>query len=228
MFVACRTCSASYHIPDEILGDHACQFRCARCGRSWELAPPQTLAGSLVTDRNAAEPRPNNARARKGAGFAARARMASPPSPSLPGRSWRPPWSAVGGASKAIDAPPCTGDRQRFYAAIGLPVNRTGLAIADVSAHLGQGADKTLLAVEGSLVNLRQRETAAPDLRIALRGADGRELYVWTTRPPKDRLAAGERAAFRARLVAPPPGVVDALVKFAAPGDNSALGPEGS
>src|SRR5579863_5545456 len=53
MFVACRTCSASYHIPNEVLGDEACQFRCARCGRSWELKAPLTLAGSLLAERAA-------------------------------------------------------------------------------------------------------------------------------------------------------------------------------
>jgi predicted Zn finger-like uncharacterized protein len=223
MFIACRTCSASYHIPDEILGDHACQFRCARCGRSWELAPRQTLAGSLASDGDVARPHPPVGRARKGAGFGAGARRVAA---SLAcGAALGCAMGAVGAREAIVRALPATA---RFYQAIGLPVNLTGLSIVEVSAHLGQGADKTLLAVEGSLVNLRQRETAAPDLRIALRGADGRELYVWTTRPPKDRLAAGERAPFVARLAAPPPGVVDALVKFVAPGDKLALGPEGS
>ena len=104
---------------------------------------------------------------------------------------------------------------------------RAYIAIADVSARLGAGGDKSLLAIEGTLVNLRGSEIAAPRLRIALRAADGRELYVWTTRPPKNRLAAGERAPFVARLAASPPGVVDALVKFAAPGDKDSLAPEG-
>jgi hypothetical protein len=65
-------------------------------------------------------------------------------------------------------------------------------------------------------------------LRIALRAADGRELYVWTTRAPKGRLARGERVGFAARLAAPPEGVEDALVKFVAPGDKVPLDAEGS
>jgi len=219
MFVACRTCSASYHIPNEVLGDEACQFRCARCGRSWELKAPLTLAGSLLAER-AARPA---ASAPRPARFGALARRVAASLAIV--AALTAGMGAVAARRTIVAAAPATGG---FYAAIGLPVNRTGLAIADVSAHFGRGADKTLLAIEGELVNLRQSSTAAPDLRIALRDAEGRELYVWSTRPPKDRLAAGERAAFRARLVAPPPGVVDALVKFAAPGDNSALGPEGS
>jgi predicted Zn finger-like uncharacterized protein len=223
MFIACRTCSASYHIPDEILGDGACQFRCARCGRSWELSARPTLAGALVADRDSAPSRPAFGRPRqRGASNRFARRIAAPLAFA----------AALAGAMAAVAAretivatlPASAG----LYSAIGLPVNLTGLAIAEVSAHLGEGADKTLLSVEGALVNLRPRETSAPDLRIALRGVDGRELYVWTTRPPKDRLAAGERAHFVARLAAPPPGVVDALVKFVAPGDKLSPGPEGS
>jgi hypothetical protein len=132
--------------------------------------------------------------------------------------------AAVAARAAVVAALPAAGG---VYAAIGLPVNGVGIAIADVSARLGAGGDKSLLAIEGTLVNLRGSEIAAPRLRIALRAADGRELYVWTTRPPKNRLAAGERAPFVARLAASPPGVVDALVKFAAPGDKDSLAPEG-
>jgi hypothetical protein len=132
--------------------------------------------------------------------------------------------AAVAARAAIVAAIPATGG---LYAAIGLPVNPVGLTIDDVSARLGLGGDKSLLVVEGALVNLRGKQTVAPKLRIALRAADGRELYVWTTRPPKDRLAAGERAGFVARLASPPPGVVDALVKFVAPGDKDSLAPEG-
>ena len=62
-----------------------------------------------------------------------------------------------------------------------------------------------------------------PNLRLALRGEDGREIYVWTARAPKISLSARERVPFRARLAAPPAGVRDVLVKFAAPGDKGAF-----
>jgi hypothetical protein len=132
--------------------------------------------------------------------------------------------AAVGARAQIVAIAPAAGG---FYAAIGLPVNPVGLAIADVSARLGAGGDKSVLAVEGALLNLTGKATAAPNLRIALRAADGRELYVWTTRPPKDRLEAGDRVPFVARLASPPPGVVDALVKFVAPRDKDSLAPEG-
>ncbi len=223
MVVVCRTCSATYHIPDEILGDETCRFRCARCGHSWDIQPRPTLAGSLAPFRGAAAAaRTAGRRTPRLRRFGARVRRLAAPvacAAALAGAM-----AAVAARAEIVAAMPATGG---LYAAIGLPVNPRGLAIADVSARLGAGGDKSLLAVEGALVNLRDKETAAPNLRIALRAADGRELYVWTTRPPKDRLAAGERAHFIARLAAPPPGVVDALVKFVAPGDKDSLAPEG-
>jgi predicted Zn finger-like uncharacterized protein len=223
MVVVCRTCSATYHIPDEILGDETCRFRCARCGHSWDIQPRPTLAGSLAPFRGAAPPaRTAQRKISRLRSLGARVRRLAAPvacAATLAGAM-----AAVAARAAIVAAVPAAGG---LYAAIGLPVNPLGLAIADVSARLGAGGDRSLLAVEGALVNLRGKETAAPNLRIALRAADGRELYVWTTRPPKDRLAAGERAHFVARLAAPPAGVVDALVKFVAPGDKDSLAPEG-
>jgi predicted Zn finger-like uncharacterized protein len=223
MVVVCRACSATYHIPDEILGGETRRFRCSGCGYSWDIQPRPTLAGSLASFRGVTPPvraaarRPSRLRR-----LAARCRRFAAPvacAAALAGAM-----AAVAARAEIVAIAPAAGG---LYAAIGLPVNPVGLEIADVSARLGAGSDKSLLAVEGVLVNLRGRETAAPNLRIALRAADGRELYVWTTRSPKDRLGAGERVPFVARLAAPPPGVVDALVKFVAPGDKDSLAPEG-
>ncbi|HYA74687.1 MAG TPA: MJ0042-type zinc finger domain-containing protein [Roseiarcus sp.] len=225
MFIVCKTCSNSYHIPNEILGEDACQFRCSGCGRSWELQPRATLAAPVASTR----------------GDPARRDRAPAPGPTLAPRLARlarklaAPLAAAGllaGSMTAIGAretivaaaPIAAG----AYAAIGLPVNLRGLAIEDVRARLGGSGDEKILMVEGAIVNLREAEIAPPALRIALRAADGRELYVWTTRAPKDRLARGERVRFAARLATPPGGIADALVKFVAPGDKIAPNPEGS
>ena len=225
MVVVCRTCSATYHIPDAVLGDEACRFRCAGCGETWRLAPRPTLAGSLAPTRGRAPTaavRSAPHRTRRIGRFAARLRRLAAPLAVV--ATVAVAMAAVAARGAIVAAAPAVG---ALYAAIGLPVNPTGLGITDVRARLGGGGDKSLLAIEGAVVNLSGRSAPAPNLRIALRAADGRELYVWTTRPPKDRLAANERAPFVARLAAPPPGVVDALVKFAAPGDKGSLAPEG-
>ncbi len=110
------------------------------------------------------------------------------------------------------------------YALAGMPVNLQGLSIVDVRATTTQQPDSSgELLVTGEIANLRDRETPAPNLRLALRADDGRELYVWTARGPKPRLSAHERVPFRTRLAAPPAGVREVLVKFAAPGDKGSF-----
>jgi len=110
------------------------------------------------------------------------------------------------------------------YAVLGMPVNVRGLAIEGVRATIvGPSEDGRELLVTGEIVNLRRAETPAPDLRLALRGDGQRQLYLWTARAPKPRLGPHERVVFQARLAAPPPGVRDVLVKFAAPGDKASF-----
>ena len=107
------------------------------------------------------------------------------------------------------------------YAGVGLPVNLRGLSIAKLHVTVTQQTDGPgELLITGEIDNLRDGKTSVPDLHLALRGEDGREIYVWTTKGPKTSLDARERVPFRARLAAPPAGVRDVLVKFSAPGDK--------
>ena len=126
--------------------------------------------------------------------------------------------TAIAGRARIVSVAPATA---AFYAAVGLPVNLRGLSIAKVYATVarqteGQGE----LLITGEIENLRDGRTSVPDLHLALRGEDGREIYVWTAKAPKINLNARERVPFRARLAAPPAGVRDVLVKFVAPGDK--------
>ncbi|HEY1781270.1 MAG TPA: hypothetical protein VGG79_12735 [Roseiarcus sp.] len=126
--------------------------------------------------------------------------------------------AAIAARAAIVSIAPATA---AIYASVGMPVNLRGLLIADVRATVTEQADgQGELLVTGEIANLRDGETPAPDLRLALCGADGRELYVWTARPPKTRLGTRERVSFRARLAAPPAGVREVLVKFAEPGNK--------
>jgi hypothetical protein len=129
--------------------------------------------------------------------------------------------AAIAARTAIVSIAPATA---AVYASVGMPVNLRGLMIADVRATVTEQADgQGELLVTGEIANLRDRETPAPNLRLALCGKDGRELYVWTARPPKTRLGTRERISFRARLAAPPAGVREVLVKFAEPGNKGAF-----
>ena len=129
--------------------------------------------------------------------------------------------TAIAARGAVVSMAPATA---AIYAGVGMPVNLLDLSIAGVRVTTTQQADSPgELVVTGEIANLRDRETPAPNLRLALRGEDGRELYAWTARGPKTSLGARERVPFRARLAAPPAGVRDVLVKFAAPGDKGSF-----
>lgn len=104
---------------------------------------------------------------------------------------------------------------QGLYAAIGLPVNLRGLDLRTVKSAMVEDGSQHIIAVTGEIANLRSVAQTVPSVRIALRGADGREVYNWTAPPPKPRLAAGETIAFRTRLADPPSGARDVVVRFA-------------
>ena len=226
MLITCRTCSSSYHIPREILGGEGAQLRCAGCGDVWAVTAPPLLNGEATSARF--EP-----------SIAARAAPAEPESceDAVPrrrfGRSAAPfaallliasAMTAVAERRPIVKAAPIAA---RIYAAMGLPVNLREMALENVGANLGAVDERKVLMVEGLLVNLRDEAAPAPNLRIAVRDANARELYVWTVRAPKSRLGANEETPFRARLATPPEGAKDVLVKFASAGDKAPLGEAG-
>ena len=125
---------------------------------------------------------------------------------------------AIAARATIVSVAPATA---AVYAGVGLPVNLRGLSIAKVHVTVAQQTEgPSELWITGEIENLRDAKTSVPDLHLALRGEDGREIYVWTAKAPKVSLNARERIPFRARLAAPPAGVRGVLVKFDAPGDK--------
>ncbi len=141
MFIVCKTCSNSYHIPNEILGDEACEFRCSGCGRSWEVPARPTLAASVASTRG--EPARLDRAPAPRAGLARRlahlARKLVPPLAA--GGLVAASMTAIGAREAIVAAAPVAAGA---YAAIGLPVNLRGLAIEDVRARVAESGDKKL------------------------------------------------------------------------------------
>ena len=238
MLIVCKTCASSYHIPREILGESGCRLRCVGCGDTWAVTPASPSDDGPIEGERAPLPPPWDA----GSGAAGRDAKFSHPADA----AWRAdeyrtpasgrPWNrksagatlavlaVVGGAMAAVAwrAPVVRAmpGAARLFAAVGLPVNLRGLALDNVRTNIFDLGDRRVLVVEGSIVNLRDSTTASPNIRIALRGADKRELYVWTAPAPKSKLGPDEQIAFRTRLAAPPDGVSDVMVRFASVGDR--------
>ena len=240
MLINCKTCASSYHIPREILGENGCVLRCVGCGEAWTVTPEAIAigGGSIVEGKRIGSDgryglndpqRPatdsgNGARSESGVAMRwASARIAvnhklkeviaALAAITIVGSAM----GAIAARAAIVEAAP---GAARIFAAIGLPVNLRGLTLDNVRTSIFDLGDRKMLVVEGAVVNLRNSAAETPNLRLALRSADKRELYVWTAPAPKATLAANEQVGFRTRLAAPPDGVSDVVVRFASGADK--------
>ncbi len=168
MFIVCKTCANSYHIPDEILGDEPRQFRCSGCGRSWELrpradarrfAPPRRAASRRAPDSRAgAAPRAGAASGAPGA----QARRAARRRGLLAGSM-----TAIGARESIVAAAPLDGGRLCGDRPSGQPARASRSRRCAPSS--AKAADKNSRGRRRGRRTCATAETAAPDLRIALR-----------------------------------------------------------
>ena len=208
MLIRCPTCASGYELPPHLLSEGRI-LRCAHCRDAWALqgtlaeVPPATLSISVevrsarqtVPSPHQPRPRPHLARRglpRIGTSTAAAVLLFATLASGM---------AAVGQRERLVAA---YRPSAALFATIGLPVNLRGLALKDIHSTLGSADGAPLLTLEGTITNLRQRETAIPAIRIAVRDAGERELYAWTAPAPKRRLAAGEAVPFQSRLATPP------------------------
>ena len=101
-----------------------------------------------------------------------------------------------------------------FFRAIGLSVNSRGLVFADIRTLRDTHDGITVLIIEGAIVNTTGSMVPVPRLRFALRNAAFAELLSWTAPPDKGTVGPGETLPFRSRLVSPPAGASDILIRF--------------
>jgi predicted Zn finger-like uncharacterized protein len=109
-----------------------------------------------------------------------------------------------------------------LYASVGLPVNLRGLTFKDVTSSETVENGTPILRIAGRIENISGEPQDVPRLRLAVRGNNGREIYVWTAVPAKSRLAAGEDLPFNVQLAAPPAEGREIAVRFLTAGDLTA------
>lgn len=111
----------------------------------------------------------------------------------------------------------------RVFAALGLPVNLTGLELKSVRSGVFTEGGVELLVVQGEITNVSATGKPVPRLKFAIRDARGLEIYTWTAQAEMKDLKPGESQSFRRRLASPPPEGADVLVRFAGKSDLIAL-----
>ncbi|HEY5047524.1 MAG TPA: DUF3426 domain-containing protein [Rhizomicrobium sp.] len=93
-----------------------------------------------------------------------------------------------------------------IFAALDMPVNTTGFAIANVHSRNQTENGQTVLAITGRLTNITSHELSVPPLRATLSDDDSRVLYNWSFSANVPTLAPGHGVNFVTRLSSPPMG----------------------
>ncbi len=226
MLIDCPGCAKSYHIIKAALGANGRRVACPRCDAIWfatasapaiEPDGPATIEISADDIVLAGPPKKRSTKAPEKS-------VQPAPAPRPGGRS---PFlsNLCGGAALLAFGMAVIGFRAEIvrlypptstaYAALGLPVNLRGLELRNLRTVSTRDGSGPILGIEGEVANVAADEAEVPPIELTIRDRDGHELYSWTARSQKRRLAAGESILFRARLAEPPAGGHDVLARFA-------------
>lgn len=195
MILTCPSCATSYFTPDEAIGANGRRVRCRSCSQVWHA--------TLVEEPLELSEPPETAGLRPQAGFGRREdapeSLAETPAPELPkafraraeeqrrvrraathGAVWAGLASlfvAILGAAwlfrvEVVDLYPRAA---AAYAAVGSPVNATGLDFEAMSIKVAP-YDPAKVIVSGAIRNIRDREIQPPPVRVALLDAHGVEI----------------------------------------------------
>lgn len=111
-------------------------------------------------------------------------------------------------------------DTARLYAMIGLPVNVRGVEFSQFTAERSMVSGLAVLTIEGSVINVVDRDVSLGPMRLALMGTEGQELFVWRVEPAAEMLNPEQSVAIASELTAPPPNVNGVAVRFLQDGER--------
>jgi predicted Zn finger-like uncharacterized protein len=231
MILTCPQCATRYFLPDVQIGRDGRTVKCAQCGETWrEFPPPESEAPSPAAALPAAPPsdaepeisqsaarraeilREKKAVAQRQAGQAATVTAAV--------------WSGLTAAvvislglavvfrEQVVRLWPGTATA---YAAIGMPVNSTGLMIDKVQAAPAMLQGHKALMVTGLLRNVAAVAVPAPAFRVDVLDKAGHVLdhkIIQISAPP---MKVGEARPFSLGVADPPAGYADVSVTLALP-----------
>ena len=194
MILTCPSCATSYFTPDDAIGPTGRTVRCQSCAKTWRATLDEPLELTTATATSPVEARSFGKREDGPVES-----LAETPAAELPGafraraeQQRRLRRAATHGAVWAglasvfvgllgaawlfrvevVEMAPRTA---AAYAAIGAPVNPTGLEFEAVSARAVPN-DPGKVVVSGALRNVRDKEVVAPVVRVALLDAHGAEI----------------------------------------------------
>ncbi len=106
-----------------------------------------------------------------------------------------------------------------LYEMIGTPVAEQGMEFRQVVYEQAVENGLKVLSIRGEIVNVSEERGSVPRVRVALRDAEGQELYHYFFAIPEAELDAGATAEFVTRLSSPPAAARDLVLRFVEPGE---------
>jgi predicted Zn finger-like uncharacterized protein len=231
MILTCPDCATRYFLHDVLVGRAGRTVKCTNCGSTWraEADEPLPLTAS-PPEADASEPVPATAAPetlgalpadRLPQAFRARAQeQRKVREAAATGAIWA---GLVAGLAvvvalaavfrvNVVQLWPKTASA---YAAVGLPVNTTGLIIEQVKATPGSDGGRSAVVISGLMRNIADRTVKAPLLRVSLLGKDGRAVARRLADPAGPLIRSGETRHFTVSVIDPPKSASDVEVTFA-------------
>jgi predicted Zn finger-like uncharacterized protein len=233
MILTCPQCATRYFLPDVQVGRSGRAVKCTHCGEVWRVEPepepeppppppepepePPAFPDPEEEFAAAAQRRAEILRLKK-AEAERKARQAAAITAAV--------WAGVA-ASIALCLVLAVVFRIQVvrwwpgtasaYAALGLPVNASGLLLDKVQAAPAIVRGRRALVVTGVLTNASAQTRAAPAFRVAILDADGKPIRQAVVQVPPTALKVGEARRFQLQVDDPPPGAKDVEVTLAVP-----------
>ena len=233
MILTCPQCATRYFLPDVQVGRAGRSVKCTQCGTVWRAEPepdrepepqpePPRIAAEPAYDPEAelagsAQRRAEILKERKEE-RERRARGALVVNTAIcAGVAAALALSAALAVVFRVELVKLIPSSATAYAAIGLPVNASGLLIDKVQATPTVRAGQRALAVTGILTNVSAAARPAPAFRVTILDRAGKALAQQTVTVTAATLKVGEARHFSLYLFDPPAGFDTVEVTLALP-----------
>jgi predicted Zn finger-like uncharacterized protein len=241
MILTCPECATRYFVPDGSVGPEGRTVRCASCANSWRAFPE--AEGPLELDVSEEEAvaftQEIEAQASATASGPEDVPVSALPGEELPkvfrqkvkqrrenrraaasGALW-----GLGAAGVVALLATIAVSRENVvrawpksasaFAAVGLPVNPTGLVIERQQATPSFMEGRPAIIVRGSIRNVRGEPVLAPPLEITLLDGSGKAVATKISQAVNPSVPAGASRYFEETVLDPPGTVAEVEVKFA-------------
>lgn len=233
MILTCPDCATRYFVADDKVGPEGRSVKCAACGNRWTARAESPLLeltasseeGALAVEAREPEPDPEPISALPGeelpkvfrakAVTERRVREAAATGVIWAGMSIALAAMIVGAVVFRVDMVRLWPSSAGAFASVGLPVNRIGLVIEEVSAEPALQDGHAALSVSGVIRNIEDVAVAAPPLRITLLNREGKRVMGKIAAPADPKIPPGETRHFAIALIDPPTTASDLEVTFA-------------